>query len=139
MTQRHLTLGSASLGETLVQAIYTLAEEGADEVIGPDAETGHLWAALIRDGAALAGRIRDEAFTGDLDAGSGGIDASEWTVLENAAGVIVTRDDQGAISVEPFATEEELAAAWAALTVDVEPGEPGPPTVESPESDDNPT
>lgn len=41
--------------QSLAPVLLTLAQEGADEVAGPEVEEGHLWAALLRDGPISRG------------------------------------------------------------------------------------
>lgn len=53
--------------------------------------------------------------------------------------MIVRRDEEGAVGVQPYRSDAELAAAWSAVMVELEPREPGSPDACSPESDDNPT
>ncbi|MGH2402886.1 MAG: hypothetical protein ACRDGN_00335 [bacterium] len=119
--------------------IFALAQEEADEVAGLDREEGNLWAALLQDGSEVARRARELIEAGQTDVSLNAIDSDDWAAVEQAAGLIVMRDNEGAIAVQPYGTEENLAAAWAAMMADLEPGEPGSPSVRSPEADDNPT
>jgi hypothetical protein len=123
---------------SLAPILLALAQEGADEVAGPEVEEGHLWAALLRDGAEIARRTR-EALEDAQTNGEPPVDAGELRALEAAAGVIVTRESEGAVTAQPYASEEELAAAWSTLLADLEPSEPGSAAVGSPEADENPT
>lgn len=127
------------VGQPLDEIVLALAQEEADEVAGLDREEGNLWAALLEDGSEVARRARELIEAGQTDFALTDIDPDDWSTLEQAAGVIVMRDNEGAIAVQPYRTEENLAAAWAAMMADLEPGEPGSASVKSPESDDNPT
>lgn len=124
--------------QSLAPVLLTLAQEGADEVAGPEVEEGHLWAALLRDGADIARRTR-EALEDAQTNGEPVVDPEELRALEAAAGVIVMREREGAVSAQPYASEEDLAAAWSTLLADLEPSEPGSAAVGSPEADENPT
>jgi hypothetical protein len=132
---RHLR----SIGPRLDEVIHRIAQDRADEVTGLDQEEGNLWAALLSDGPDLARQARDLLADGEFEFGGDAIDPDDLAALEIAAGVIVTRDNDGNLSVQPYQAEEDVAAAWSAVLADVEPGEPGPPSVASPEADDNPT
>lgn len=135
--RQHINL--RRIGQPLDRVIFALAQERADEIAGLDEEEGNLWAALLEDGPEVARRSRELLEAGHIEIGQDAIDPEEWASLEHAAGVIVTRDNEGAISVQPYRSEDDLAAAWATLMADLEPGEPGPATVATPEADDNPT
>jgi hypothetical protein len=128
-----------SIGPRLDELIYRLAQDRADEVTGLDQEAGNLWAALLRDGPELAQEARDLLKAGEFEFGTESVDLDELAALDRATGVIVMRDNGGALSVQPYESDEDLAAAWSAILADVEPGEPGAPTAASPESDENPT
>lgn len=67
------------------------------------------------------------------------IEPEQWQMVEESAGVVVRRDPDGTVTVQPYPTDADLAAAWSAIMVEYEPGEPGSPPGQSPESDDNPT
>lgn len=127
------------VGQPLDEIIFALAQEEADEVAGLDREEGNLWAALLQDGSEVARRARELIEAGQTDVSPTAIDPDDWATVEQAAGVIVMRDNEGTIAVQPYGTEENLAAAWSAMMADLEPGEPGSSSVRSPESDDNPT
>lgn len=127
------------VGQPLDEILLALAQEEADEVAGLDKEDGNLWAALLEDGSEVARRARELIEAGQTDFTFSDIDPDDWSTVEQAAGVIVMRDNEGAIAVQPYGTKENLAAAWSAMMADLEPGEPGSPSVKSPESDDNPT
>jgi hypothetical protein len=128
-----------SIGPRLDELIFRVAQDRADEVTGLDQEQGNLWAALIRDGPELAQEARDLLKNGEFEFGTESVDLDELAALDRATGVIVTRDNVGALSVQPYESDEDLAAAWSAILADVEPGEPGAPTAMAPDADDNPT
>ncbi len=124
--------------QSLAPILLTLAQDGADEIAGPEIEEGHLWAALLRDGAEIARRTREVLEDAQAN-GEPAVDPGELRALEAAAGVIVTRESEGAVTAQPYASEEELVAAWSTLLSDLEPSEPGSAAVGSPEADENPT
>ncbi|MGQ0570031.1 MAG: hypothetical protein ACT4P5_10965 [Armatimonadota bacterium] len=132
-----LQLGS--IGQPLAAAIFALAQEAADEVAGPGGDTGSFWAGLIRDGPDLVRRLREHLAVGGLDVDAESIEPGDWDTLDKAAGVIVMREDSGEIAVQAYRADDDLAAAWTAILVDIEPSEPGSPAAQSPEADDNPT
>jgi hypothetical protein len=136
---RYPGLQLGSIGPALEQALYALAEDGADEVAGPSGREGGPWAGLLRDGPDIVRSLRENIAAGGLDIDASDIEADDWETLEQAAGVIVMRDETGQVAVQAYRTDEDLAAAWAAILADLEPGEPGSAAVQSPESDDNPT
>jgi hypothetical protein len=128
-----------AIGEPLSRVIYELATDQADETAGPELEDNSAWAALFRDGPDLASRILEMKDAGQLDVDPEALTGSDWAALERSAGVIVMRDAEGILTVRPYESEDDLAAAWSAVMADLEAGEPGSPTVASPESDSNPT
>jgi hypothetical protein len=136
---RYPGLRLKSLGEPLEQVIYTLAEEGADEVVGPSEGPDSLWAALMRDGSEIVHSVREHLAGDEASVDAGAIEPGDWNVLEQAAGVIVMREGTGRVSVQAYRADEDLAAAWTAILADVEPDEPGSAAVKSPDADDNPT
>lgn len=125
--------------EPLAGVLAMLATEGADEEAGPDEERGHMWAALFRGGPELAGRARETVESGAVDVRPEEIPPESWALLEAAAGVVVMQDVSGRVVAQPYEADDELAAAWSAVMADLEPGEPGAPTVQSPDADENPT
>jgi hypothetical protein len=127
------------IGQPLDEVIFALAQDEADEVAGLDREEGNLWAALLQDGADIARRARELIDAGHTDVRHDAVDPDDWTALEQAAGLIVMRDNDGSIGVQPYRSEDNLAAAWVAVMADLEPEEPGSARVVSPDADDNPT
>lgn len=121
----------------LATLIYSLAQDGADEELGEVAD--ELWAALLRDGRDIADRARDLVHSDTVDVRPDEIDDEAWAQLESAAGVIVTRNSDGSISVQSFRDGADLAASWNALAVELSPAEPGSQWTRTPESDENPT
>lgn len=128
-----------SIRGPLTGVIFLLAQEQADEIAGVNGVTEDGFAALFRDGPDLARRTRELLETDEVDVGPDAVEPEEWRALEESAGVIVRRDAEGTVTVEPYPTDAELAAAWSAVMVELEPGEPGSPAAQSPESDENPT
>ena len=127
------------IGPRLDELLYRLAQDRADEVTGLDQEEGNLWVALLRDGSALAQEARDLLKSGEFEFGTESVDLDELAALDRATGVIVARENSGALSVQPYESDENLAAAWSAMLADVEPGEPGAAAAVAPDADDNPT
>jgi hypothetical protein len=121
----------------LVRLLYAIAQDGADEELGGPHDD--LWAWLLRDGSDIADRAREMIQSGIVDVRPDDIEQEAWGRLEQAAGVIATRDIGGRISVQPFQDDEDLMSAWQALALEVEPTEPGSPVTRTPESDENPT
>ena len=119
--------------------IFLLAQEQADEIAGLNGDPPGAFAALFRDGSDLARRTRELLETDQVDVGQEAVDPEELELLERSAGVIVRREEDGSVTVRPYRSDDELAAAWSAVMVELEPGEPGSPLARSPESDDNPT
>jgi hypothetical protein len=128
-----------SIREPLAGVIFLLAQEQADEMAGVNDAGMDGFAALFRDAPDLARRARELVETDEVDVGPEAIEPEQWEVLETSAGVVVRRHPDAGVTVEPYPTDAELAAAWSATMVELEPGEPGSPAVRSPESDDNPT
>ena len=128
-----------SIREPLAGVIYLLAQEQADEMAGLNDVGADGFAALFRDGPDLARRARELLETDEVEVGTEAIEPEQWQLVEQAAGVVVRREPDGAVTVEPYPTDADLAAAWSATMVELEPGEPGSPRAQSPESDDNPT
>jgi hypothetical protein len=127
---------SPPLPVPLSMVIYAIAQEGSDEEAGGTSDD--LWAGLLRDGPDIADRARDLVQTEDADSEQEEIDESTWAQLEKSAGVIVTRDIRGGVSVQTFRSEEDLMSAWNALEAELKPSESGS-VVRTPESDDTPT
>lgn len=128
-----------SIREPLAGVIFLLAREQADEMAGVNDAGADGFAALFRDGLDLARRFRELVETDEVDVGPEAIEPEQWEVLETSAGVVVRRHPDAGVTVEPHSTDAELAAAWSATMVELEPGEPGSPAARSPESDDSPT
>jgi hypothetical protein len=128
-----------SIREPLAGVIFLLAQEQADEMAGVNDAGADGFAALFRDGPDLARRARELVETDEVDVGPEAIEPEQWEVLETSAGVVVRRHRDAGVTVAPYPTDAELAAAWSATMVELEPNEPGSPAARSPESDDNPT
>ncbi len=110
---------SRELAPPLTNLLYTMAEEGADD--WATGSGGDLWAGLLRDGAEIARRLReqieaDAAVTWDTT------DAEDWAALRTAFAVIVRRDHRrNTVSARAFSDEAELLDEWEATKADLEP------------------
>src|SRR5579884_3668184 len=96
---------SHELAPSLADLLCTMAEEDAD------AETIDLedtvWAGLLRDGADVVQRLREQIEANDT-VERDEIDAEDWAALDHAFGVIVRRDSRHrTVSARAFADEEE--------------------------------
>jgi len=110
---------SAPLGAIL----YVIAREQADEQM-ESADHG-VWAGLIRDAGTAADLVPKTALNGEAGVRHGPIEADELSELRGSAGLIATLDSAGATAVRAFLTEEELAAAWSAILVELNPPRKG--------------
>ena len=128
-----------SIREPLTGVIFLLAQEQADEMAGVNDVGAEGFAALFRDGPDLARRVRELVEGDEVDVGPEAIDPDQMQLVEQSAGVVLRREADGAVTAEPYPTDADLAAAWSAVMVELEPDEPGSPAAQSPESDDNPT
>ena len=110
---------SHELPPPLTTLLYAMAEEGADDwATGPG---GGIWAGLLRDGAEIARRLREQIEANAAPARDE-IDAEDWAALGTAFGVIVRRDHRGnTVSARAFTDEEELLAEWEATKAELEP------------------
>ncbi len=97
-------------------------EEASDETSSPEED---LWAGLLREGPDLVPRLAEEleqVDTGDSET----VDPDEWSTLNKAVGVIVTRDNRtGTTTARAFAEEQDLLAAWEAIKTELAPLTPG--------------
>lgn len=128
-----------SIRGPLSGVIFLLAQEQADEIAGMNDDPPGAFAALFRDAPDLARRTRELLESDEIDVGPEAVDPEDLELLESAAGVVVRREEDGTVSVQPYRSDDELAAAWSAVMVELEPSEPGSQAISSPESDDNPT
>ncbi len=110
-----------SIREPLSGVIFLLAQEQADEMAGLNDVGAKGFAALSRDGPDLARRTRELLETDQVDVGADAIEPEQWQAVEQSAGVVVRRDADGALTVEPYPTDADLAAAWSAVMVELEP------------------
>jgi hypothetical protein len=94
---------------------------------------------MLRGGDDVTDRVQEWLDSENTDLTSEKVNQEDWENLRGSSGVIVTKDREGIVLVRSFTDDATLEEAWAALLAELEPGEPGPPTVQSPESDDNPT
>lgn len=101
------------LDRDLARMLYAIAEDGSDDEINDsNADT---WAGLLRDLSDVASQLPEV----DPD---GQADPEEVALLENAAGVIVTRSNPtGTVSARLFEDDDDLEAEWTALKADLEP------------------
>ena len=124
--------------KALDEVLYALALDGeVDETAGDVG--GPVWSALMREGPAVAERARDLIQSGGVDVTMSDVDPTDWSILEGSAGVVLTKDEGGILSVQPYESEVQLASAWSAVMVDLEPEEPGPPTVHPGDQSETPT
>jgi len=121
----------------LAGMVYSIARDGADEEV-EQSESG-VWAGMLRSGEDVTDRVQEWLDAEKTDLKSEKVNQDDWENLRASSGVIVTKDRQGIVLVRSFAGDAELEEAWSALLAVLEPEEPGPPTVQSPESDNNPT
>lgn len=128
-----------SIQGPLSGVIFLVAQEQADEIVGLNQTRAQAFAALFRDAPDLARRTRDLIQTDQIDVGPEAVEPEDWAMLERSAGVIVRRDNGGKVTVQPYESDDDLAAAWSAVMVELEPNEPGSPHVRTPEADENPT
>ena len=110
-----------SIHGPLSGVIFLVAQEQADEIAGLNQARTNAFAALFRDGPDLARRTRDLIETEQIDVGAEAVEPEDWAALERSAGVIVRRNDDGKISVQPYDSDDDLAAAWSAVMVELEP------------------
>lgn len=112
---------SHELAPPLPSLLYAIAEEDADDWATDS--RGNLWAGLLRDGAEIVRRLREQ-----IEAGAAAvrdeIDAEDRAALGAASGVIVRRDHRrNTISARAFADEEELLAEWEASKAELGPSD----------------
>lgn len=98
-----------------------MAQEQADEIAGLNQNRTDEFAALFRDAPNLARRTRDLIETDQVDVGPEAIEPEDWAMLERSAGVIVRRDNGGKVTVQPYESDDDLAAAWSAVMGELEP------------------
>jgi hypothetical protein len=108
-------------------------EEASDEASSPEED---LWAGLLREGPDLVPRLAEEleqVDTGDTET----VDPDEWSMLNKAVGVIVTRDNRtGTTTARAFGEEADLLAAREAIETELAPTAPGGDDVELDEDAD---
>jgi len=110
---------SRELAPPLTNLLYTMAEEGADD--WATGSGGDLWAGLLRDGAEIARRLREQ-IEADAAVTRDAIDAEDWAALRTAFAVIVRRDHRrNTVSARAFSDEAELLDEWEATKADLEP------------------
>jgi hypothetical protein len=109
---------SHELAPPLTNLLYAIAEEDADD--WATSAEGNLWAGLLRDGAEIVRRLREQ-----IEAGAAAvrdeIDAEDRAALGAASGVIVRRDHRrNTVFARAFTDEEELLAEWEATKAELE-------------------
>ncbi|HLY22754.1 MAG TPA: hypothetical protein VKT83_09845 [bacterium] len=111
---------SHELAPPLPHLLYAIAEEDADDW-ATDSQ-GDLWAGLLRDGAEIVRRLREQ-IEANAAVVQGEIEAEDRAALGAASGVIVRRDHRrNTVSARAFADEEDLLAEWEASKAELEAG-----------------
>ncbi len=113
---RDTTIRSYGPGKfnTIVDSyVYDLAGNGCDEE-GGDVQENGTWYGLMRDTFKLEGPFVD--FTPEQLAN---MTQAERELLTTTAGVIISEDDQGFVTVEYFDTAEQLEAAWSEVEAEL--------------------
>lgn len=90
-----------SIHGPLSGVIFLVAQEQADEIAGLNQSDTNEFAVLFRDGPDLARRTRDLIETDQVDVGADAVEPEDWVMVERAAGVIVRRDNDGKVTVQP--------------------------------------
>src|SRR5579872_88265 len=128
---------SHELAPPLTNLLYAMAEEGADDwATGPG---GNVWAGLLRDGAEIARRLREQIEANDALVRDEN-DREDWTALGMAFGVIVRRDHRrNTTSARAFTDEEALLAEWEATKAELEPSGGAVETTEMGNSTEGPS
>lgn len=94
--------GPGKFDTILDSYVYDVSLEGADDECGESDSFG--WFGLMRNGRTI---FKDhDPFLETLN-------EEEQETLENCAGVIVSEDSNGFVSVDYYDTDEELNKAWA--------------------------
>jgi hypothetical protein len=103
--------GPGKFNTILDAYVYELTlQGGCDDETGSVQENGE-WYGLMRNGRTIFQ---------DHDPLLETLNAAEQELLTESAGVIVTEDDQGFVSVNYYATAAELNAAWAEVESELE-------------------
>ena len=109
---------SHELAPPLPHLLYSIAEEDADDW-ATDSQ-GDLWAGLLRDGAEIVRRLREQ-IEANAAVVQEEIEAEDRAALGAASGVIVRRDHRrNTVSARAFADEEDLLAEWEASKAELE-------------------
>jgi len=110
---------SHELAPPLTNLLYAIAEEDADD--WATGSEGNLWAGLLRDGAEIVRRLREQ-IEADAAVVRDEIDAEDRAALGAASGVIVRRDHRrNTVSARAFTDEEGLLEEWEATKAELEP------------------
>jgi hypothetical protein len=93
--------------DTILDAyVYAVSlDGGCDDELGDVSENGR-WYGVLRDGRSIF-RNHDPMLET--------LNEAEQEMLTSSAGVILSEDSQGFVSVDYYDTPEELDAGWAAL------------------------
>jgi hypothetical protein len=98
--------GPGKFNTILDAYVYAVSlDGGCDDDTGDVSESGR-WYELMRGGRSI---FRDH------DPMLETLNEAEQEMLTSSAGVILSEDSQGLVSVDYYDTPEELEAAWAAL------------------------
>ena len=109
MTDQIRPYGPGKFSTILDSYVYSVSlDGGADEECG--SVDGGTWYGLMRNGRTI---FRDH------DPLLESLNEAEQEQLTASAGVIVSEDSQGFVSVEYFETEKDLDAAWAEVEAEV--------------------
>lgn len=125
------------LAPPLPNLLYAIAEEDADD--WATGSGGDPWAGLLRDGAEIVRRLREQ-----IEANAAvvrhEIDAEDRAALGAASGVIVRRDHRrNTVSARAFADEEGLLSEWEATKAELEPSGGSVEAVEMGDSTEGPS
>jgi hypothetical protein len=101
--------GPGKFNTILDAYVYAVSlEGGCNDETGDVSETGR-WYGLMRSGRSIF-RNHDPMLAA--------LNEAEHEMLTSSAGVILSEDSQGFVSVDYYDTPKELDAAWAALQTD---------------------
>src|SRR5262245_13454359 len=101
--------GPGKFDTVLDSYVYSVSlDGGCDSECGSVDETGR-WCGLMRHGSTI---FRDH------DPMLETLNSEEQEKLTGCAGVILSEDSQGFVSVDYFETQAELDAAWCAIEAD---------------------
>lgn len=102
--------GPGKFDTMLDAAVYELSlDGGADEEVGSSSEAPGLWAGLMRNGEIMAQRLEIEK---DIDSTRA---ERDYLAKEGKAGVIMTENTQGFVSIEYYNNRKQLEKDWDEL------------------------